>query len=605
MADTIKVTQLKDPVTKEPISPVVNVGSIYSKNGQKVDNLLSYKVAGTNIHPPALKDIQAELIQNVTNEVKGTLNIAATLTNKNLLDNWYFADPVNRRGQATYGHNPVYSIDRWSINNDYAFVDINNGHITIRGNDINGYGGIIQKLEDSVKNALIGKTVTLSVLMKPHTAISIAGRQVCDAGDDTFSIYSATFNGTTADYVVIRAVSPVSPGEPIADIIAAKLELGSKQTLARQDETGTWILNDPPPDKNLEALKCSVNTADPSDPCANKVLATRDRISNTNLLDNWYFADPINQRNGYVIPPGETYYTFDWTPIGTTDKYYPVLLRRDAANNYDCEIEVGGTRYVVAGAAGVRGYTEGGYGIDRWRFNYDLLSLCIYDGYVTITNSASWYEGLCQKIEPSLMAYLIGKTVTASILLHDGNCYSTTFTVSAGTNHNYFEGAADSLAFYYDTTGSLFVCTVAGGCAFSPVAVKLELGTVQTLAHQDENGNWVLNDPPPNKQQELEKCRKYARWICGGYNGYIDNANDIQLSVPEIRDMRATPVISNITWDRYVAISGGEGAYLVSSDYQTHLVYNGLRIGNTGLSISKYLPVSIVFEFIAFLSADL
>ncbi len=38
---------------------------------------------------------------------------------------------------------------------------------------------------------------------------------------------------------------------------------------------------------------------------------------------------------------------------------------------------------------------------------------------------------------------------------------------------------------------------------------KLEPGPVQTLAHKDENGNWILNDPPPNKVLELAKCQRY------------------------------------------------------------------------------------------------
>ena len=40
-------------------------------------------------------------------------------------------------------------------------------------------------------------------------------------------------------------------------------------------------------------------------------------------------------------------------------------------------------------------------------------------------------------------------------------------------------------------------------------AVKLELGAQQTLAHQDAEGSWVLNDPPPNKALELAKCQRY------------------------------------------------------------------------------------------------
>ena len=36
-------------------------------------------------------------------------------------------------------------------------------------------------------------------------------------------------------------------------------------------------------------------------------------------------------------------------------------------------------------------------------------------------------------------------------------------------------------------------------------AVKLEIGDTQTLA-REENGQWVLNDPPPNYALELAKC---------------------------------------------------------------------------------------------------
>jgi len=39
-------------------------------------------------------------------------------------------------------------------------------------------------------------------------------------------------------------------------IIAAKLEIGTRQTLTKPDENGTDVLNDPPPNKALELAKC-------------------------------------------------------------------------------------------------------------------------------------------------------------------------------------------------------------------------------------------------------------------------------------------------------------------------------------------------------------
>lgn len=38
---------------------------------------------------------------------------------------------------------------------------------------------------------------------------------------------------------------------------------------------------------------------------------------------------------------------------------------------------------------------------------------------------------------------------------------------------------------------------------------KLELGSKQTLAHQDSSGNWVLNEPPPDPLAEMQKCQYY------------------------------------------------------------------------------------------------
>ena len=71
--NTNKVIQLKDTEGND-VSPVVNVGSIYDKNGQKVDNLLSYVVAGTDVPVPELEDVKTQ----IQNELNGTMD-AATL----------------------------------------------------------------------------------------------------------------------------------------------------------------------------------------------------------------------------------------------------------------------------------------------------------------------------------------------------------------------------------------------------------------------------------------------------------------------------------------------------------------------------------------------
>ena len=39
--------------------------------------------------------------------------------------------------------------------------------------------------------------------------------------------------------------------------------------------------------------------------------------------------------------------------------------------------------------------------------------------------------------------------------------------------------------------------------------MQLEMGSAQSLAHQDEGGRWLLNGPPPDQTQELIKSRRY------------------------------------------------------------------------------------------------
>lgn len=80
MADKNKVIQLLDPETGGKVSPVVNVDSIYDKKGQKIDNLLSYKVSGMDVPIPEAKNMTDEInkkvddtLQNVNSKVDNKL----------------------------------------------------------------------------------------------------------------------------------------------------------------------------------------------------------------------------------------------------------------------------------------------------------------------------------------------------------------------------------------------------------------------------------------------------------------------------------------------------------------------------------------------------
>jgi hypothetical protein len=57
-------------------------------------------------------------------------------------------------------------------------------------------------------------------------------------------------------------------------------------------------------------------------------------------------------------------------------------------------------------------------------------------------------------------------------------------------------------------TGAIYVQVRLAPTPGELVAVKLELGSVQTLAHQDVDGNWVLNEIP-NYAEQLAICSQY------------------------------------------------------------------------------------------------
>lgn len=189
--------------------------------------------------------------------------------NVNLLDNWYFPDPVNQRGLTHYvgeGHiYDMYSVDRFQIYNGVS-CDLVSGGLKFTFPGYSDAGNYIfgQPLENVP--GLRGKTVTLSVLVTDYTGgeqgVWLFGKFHNDYHNSFASstlqgtgLYSATFLvPDDAEMILVGITSPLIP--VTITVMAVKLELGSQQTLAHQNADGSWVLNDPPPNKALELEKC-------------------------------------------------------------------------------------------------------------------------------------------------------------------------------------------------------------------------------------------------------------------------------------------------------------------------------------------------------------
>lgn len=242
--------------------------------------------------------------------------------------------------------------------------------------------------------------------------------------------------------------------------------------------------------------------------------------SNPNLLDNWYFGvGVIDQRQGYVVAPGTAYYsdTGLTTQAGTVSEYTAV----EYVDGVYGSVTVDGTAYYVAWSAAVRGYAGIGYTIDRWQIpQHDNPPNLTVDGDgITFGGTDTGTLYLRQTMEDH--GQLNGREVTVSVLTKDGvlawAAGRVPETASANTAVAYtdFNEGTARIAFHKTTAGtlvtqfSLLPSESSSRKEAGLKAVKLELGSVQTLAHQDGEGNWVLNDPPPHPQQELAKCQRY------------------------------------------------------------------------------------------------
>lgn len=298
----------------------------------------------------------------------------------------------------------------------------------------------------------------------------------------------------------------------------------------------------------------------PGPPGADGSPGERGPGTNTNLLDNWYFIDPINQR-------GETSYS------------------------------------------GTAGYT-----VDRWKVSSNK-TLSLESGGVRLSSGTAAYSPLSQALDiRAAKGSLAGATVTLSFLVEEMSCGSfevfvSTPTASGASTPNYgiqhfkTAGLASITATLPSVIENDLLCAFIaidapslGGTAGSLKikAAKLELGDTQTLAHQDANGNWVLNDPPPDKALELAKCQRYyQRYDKDGFCGiarfatYVSGPSAI-LFIPTPVTMRANPA---------VVISGQFDTYTAAGEsIETYMTYSGGgTLSDNGITVMS-VPVSDEFE---------
>lgn len=260
---------------------------------------------------------------------------------------------------------------------------------------------------------------------------------------------------------------------------------------------------------------------------------------NPNLLDNWYFGNPVNQR-------GQVEYVTNWNQ----------------------------------------------YTIDRWSTEGHAgeIKVVVSTGCVDVTNMLSQstdHSIQFKQILPTEIC-LPGKTYTLSVL--------TKNVVGGVTAYVSQSGAQYLLSFAFPITSGLSTYTgvmideqqrvgfvLDTGAMMSLIAIKLELGSTQTLAHL-ENGNWVLNEIPDYGEQ-LRKCQRYYQ-VHPAIYWLPQNADGInRLTIP-IPDMRAFPVVT------YEPADGNIGTLYYDANLVQKDVIQFYATGVTGFCVVKNIKLS-------------
>lgn len=236
---------------------------------------------------------------------------------------------------------------------------------------------------------------------------------------------------------------------------------------------------------------------------------------NPNLLDNWYFINPINQRRQTGFAADSAYILDRWMQY----------IGRSAINSLT---------------------TEG----------------------LQLTTVKGETQGLVQRLPATQMPS--GRVYTLSALLKiasDTSSHETNANValSYGINGNNNDGTnyvpktqpigrwfVHTFTFTFpettnDTVNVRLRLANVGDTTVVVRAMKLELGGTQTLAHQDANGNWVLNEIPDYGEQ-LARCQRYAVPLATDayYVGRVSasSTTTVFVSVPTPASMRETPVLA-------------------------------------------------------------
>lgn len=262
---------------------------------------------------------------------------------------------------------------------------------------------------------------------------------------------------------------------------------------------------------------------------------------NPNLLDNWYFGKPVNQR-------------------------------------------------------GLTEYTTPGYTVDRWLQGFDgTLTSTLTDDGIKIT---AGNDGTYKNFEQLLPDVPTNSTFTLSFLVDN---YAFVNQIYTGWGIGQFNFHDNLISITFKTGSSISGRKSVGiqvkvGKTAIIKAAKLELGSTQTLAHL-ENGNWVLNEIPKYKDV-LSNCQRYAFNVVNSDDnfeilgsGFAMGPNQLFCFIPTPATLRGKPNISYSGSFRAVRNTAAAAGVVINNMVVDHVSNNGVSVicsGTTSFEVGEF-----------------
>nr|DAZ76727.1 MAG TPA: hypothetical protein [Caudoviricetes sp.] len=262
------------------------------------------------------------------------------VSNPNLLDNWYFANPVNQRGQTEYTGALSYTIDRWQLGDGNISLSVADGGIALKGGGVVGSDYIFTRVE-----RLPVAKYTYTILFSGNTDQVVLSSKLTDAGVVTAvtsraasGVLSLTWDQTTEFTSSDAFLRIHAPGS--VNILAAKLELGSTQTLAHK-EGERWVLNEVP-DYGEQLRRCQ------RDYLRIKASSSYMRFGvstpYTDTSAGAFIQFPNQMRAVPVLSFGGNFALFDG------DQFHSVTLSSDTMSPYNATLRLTGSTQPTKGA---------------------------------------------------------------------------------------------------------------------------------------------------------------------------------------------------------------------------------------------------------------